>query len=108
MAGAVGGCAASESEIGRDAASARAGDGDGYLRMLLGCGREDLRLHFPATLNQRRGLHTRTVPGFGLTAGTGLRFARRVELEQGPETMAAARPAARSQMSKHSSVAGHA
>jgi hypothetical protein len=64
------------------------------LTMLLGCAREGFRLRPSAMLNLRRYLHTRTTPGFGLTAGTGLRFARRVELEQGPETMAAARPAA--------------
>ena len=51
-------------------------------------------LRHPAMLNQQRWHHTCTTPGFGLTAGTGLRFARRAELEQGPETMAAARPAA--------------
>lgn len=58
--------------------------------ILLGCAREHLRLRLSATLNQRRGAHTRTVPGFDLTVGTGLRFARRVELEQGPDTTVSA------------------
>jgi hypothetical protein len=63
-------------------------------KMLLGCAREDYGLRHSAMLNQRAGLHARRRPDPDVTVGVGSFYARVAVIEQGPETMAAARPAA--------------